>query len=296
MSYRGNRSPAAAGLADEGALAESALAAGKGRDWIGLLSGRLLPWLSSIVVLALVYGGWKLAIVLFDISPFILPQPERVLHGIVELERTRGFWGHVGATLEATLVGFAIALVFGLALGVVLGRIYWLERALRPVIVASQVVPKVALVPMFIIWFGFGITSKIVISALLAFFPIMLNVILGIRSVDPGHRDVMRSLNASRWATFWRLDYHSTLPYVLAGTEIGIVFAIIGTVVGEYLGGSKGLGFLIVQTLNNLNAELLFAVIVVLTLLGLLLFLGVVALKRFLIPWHESVLGNQTTP
>jgi len=141
MSYRGNRSPAAAGLADEGALAESALAAGKGRDWIGVLSGRLLPWLSSIVVLALVYGGWKLAISLFDISPFILPQPERVLHGIVELERTRGFWGHVGATLEATLVGFAIALVFGLVLGVVLGRIYWLERALRPVIVASQAGP-----------------------------------------------------------------------------------------------------------------------------------------------------------
>jgi NitT/TauT family transport system permease protein len=264
-------------------------------DVTELLTGKLLPWVASLVVLGLMYGGWKLAIAVFNISPFILPQPERVAHGIVELERTRGFWGHVGATLEATLVGFAIALVFGVALGVVLGRIYWLERALRPAIVASQVVPKVALVPMFIIWFGFGITSKIVIAALLAFFPIMLNVILGVRSVDPGHRDVMRSLNANRWSTFWRLDYHSTLPYVLAGTEIGIVFAIIGAVVGEYLGGSKGLGFLIVTTLNNLNAELLFAVIVVLTLLGFLLFLAVVALKRFLIPWHESVLGNQTT-
>jgi NitT/TauT family transport system permease protein len=207
-----------------------------------------------------------------------------------------GFWHHVAVTLEATFVGFAIALFFGLLMGIILGRILWLERALRPVIVASQVVPKVALVPLFIIWFGFGVTSKIVIAALLAFFPIMLNVILGVRSVDPGHKDVMRSLNAGRWATFHHLDYHSTLPYVLAGMEIGIVFAIIGAILGEYLGGDQGLGFLIVRELNGLNAEKLFAVIAVLTIIGFMLFLAVVALKRILIPWHESVVDtNQVT-
>jgi NitT/TauT family transport system permease protein len=265
------------------------------RDWLALLSGRALPWISSIAVLALIYGGWKLAIDVFNVSRFTLPQPERVAHGMVELEQSMGFWGHVEATVEATLMGFALALVFGVAFGVVLGRVVWLERALRPAIVASQVVPKVALAPLFIIWFGFGITSKVVIAAILAFFPIMLNVILGVRSVDPGHRDVMRSLNAGKWATFWRLEFHSTLPYVLAGAEIGIVFAIIGAVLGEYLGGDKGLGFLIVQDLNNLNADVLYAVIVVLTVLGLLFFLAVVALKRLLIPWHESVIGTETT-
>ena len=210
-----------------------------------------------------------------------------------ELVSSPGFWGHVQTTLTETLVGFAIALVAGVAIGAVLGRIVWLERALRPVIVASQVVPKVALVPLFIVWFGFGSTSKIVIAALLAFFPIMLNVLLGVRSVDPGQREVMRSLNASRMQTFWRLEYHSTLPYVIAGMEIGIVFAIIGAVVGEYLGGNKGLGHLIVSSLNALNAEQLFAVIVVLTLLGFALFLAVIGLKRFLIPWHESVVGTE---
>jgi NitT/TauT family transport system permease protein len=265
------------------------------RDWLALLSGRALPWISSIAVLALIYGGWKLAIDVFNVSRFTLPQPERVAHGMVELEQSMGFWGHVEATVEATLMGFALALVFGVAFGVVLGRVVWLERALRPAIVASQVVPKVALAPLFIIWFGFGITSKVVIAAILAFFPIMLNTILGVRSVDPGHRDVMRSLNAGKWATFWRLEFHSTLPYVLAGAEIGIVFAIIGAVLGEYLGGDKGLGFLIVQDLNNLNADVLYAVIVVLTVLGLLFFLAVVALKRLLIPWHESVIGTETT-
>lgn len=291
-SSQESRSPAAVGLADEAALAASAR---RRPDVLGFLGGKGLPWISSIVVLALMYGVWKLAIRVFNVSRFTLPEPERVAHGLVELERSMGFWGHVEATVEATLIGFVIALGFGVVAGVVLGRIVWLERALRPAIVASQVVPKVALAPLFIIWFGFGITSKIVIAALLAFFPIMLNVILGVRSVDPGHRDVMRSLNASKWSTFWRLEFHSTLPYVLAGTEIGVVFAIIGAVLGEYLGGDKGLGFLVVQDLNNLNADVLYAVIVVLTVLGLLLFLAVVALKKFLIPWHESVIGTETT-
>jgi NitT/TauT family transport system permease protein len=256
-----------------------------------LLRGRLLPWISTLLVLILVVIVWKLIIVVFDVSEFVLPQPEDVAAGMVDVVKTDGFWGHVRTTLVETLVGFGIALVLGVALGAVLGRIAWLERALRPVIVASQVVPKVALIPLFIVWFGFGVTSKIVIAAMLAFFPIMLNVLLGVRSVETGHRDVMRSLNAGKWATFWRLEYHSTLPYVFAGMEIGIVFAIIGSVVGEYLGGNQGLGYLIVVSLNALNAEQLFAVIVILTLIGLGLFLAVIGLKRFMIPWHESVVG-----
>jgi NitT/TauT family transport system permease protein len=257
-----------------------------------LVRGRLLPWISTPIVLILVVVLWKLVIAVGDVSEFVLPQPEDVLAGMVDVVQSKGFWGHVRTTLVETLVGFGIALVLGVALGAVLGRILWLERALRPVIVASQVVPKVALIPLFIVWFGFGVTSKIVIAAMLAFFPIMLNVLLGVRSVEPGQRDVMRSLNAGKWATFWRLEYHSTLPYAFAGMEIGIVFAIIGAVVGEYLGGNQGLGYLIVVSLNALNAEQLFAVIVLLTLIGFGLFLAVLGLKRLMIPWHESVLGS----
>jgi NitT/TauT family transport system permease protein len=260
-----------------------------------LLRGRLLPWISTPIVLILVIVLWKLVIAVFDVSEFVLPQPEDVAAAMVDVVQSQGFWGHVRTTLVETLVGFGIALVLGVALGAVLGRIMWLERALRPVIVASQVVPKVALIPLFIVWFGFGVTSKIVIAALLAFFPIMLNVLLGVRSVEPGHRDVMRSLNAGKWATFWRLDYHSTMPYVFAGMEIGIVFAIIGSVVGEYLGGNQGLGYMIVVSLNALNAEQLFAVIVILTLIGFALFLAVIGLKRLMIPWHESVIGADQT-
>jgi NitT/TauT family transport system permease protein len=257
-----------------------------------ILTGRLLPWISTPLLLVLAVIVWKLVISVFDVSEFVLPQPEEVLGGIRDLVQMNGFWDHVRTTLTETLVGFLIALVLGVTMGWMLGRVLWLERALRPMIVASQVVPKVALVPLFIVWFGFGMTSKIVIVTLLAFFPIMLNVMLGVRSVDPGHHEVMRSLGAGRWETFWRLEYHSILPYALAGMEIGIVFAIIGAVVGEYLGGNEGLGYMIVASLNALNAEQLFAVIIVLTLLGFLLFLAVVGLKRFLIPWHESVVGS----
>ena len=131
-------------------------------------------------------------------------------------------------TLTETLVGFGIAIVLGIGLGTLLGRVQWLEQAMRPVIVASQVVPKVALIPLFIIWFGFGITSKIIIVAMIAFFPMLLNTILGVRSVDEGQKDVMKSLNASRWQTFRRLEYPSTLPYILAGMEVAIIFAVIG--------------------------------------------------------------------
>jgi NitT/TauT family transport system permease protein len=253
---------------------------------------KLIPWISTIVAIVVMVVIWKLVIAIFDVSPFVLPQPEDVLSGVRELVNSDGFWTDVRVTLTETLVGFAIALALGLGLGIVLGRVVWLEQALRPVIVASQVVPKVALIPLFIIWFGFGMTSKIIIVALLSFFPILLNVILGVRSVDTGHQDVMRSLNSTRWQTFRRLEYPSTLPYVLAGMEVGIVFAVVGAVVGEYLGGDQGLGYRIVTSLNNLQAETLFAVILVLTLFGFLLYLAVVALKRFLIPWHDSTIDR----
>jgi NitT/TauT family transport system permease protein len=266
-----------------------------GRSSGELLRGRLLPWISTPLLLVAVVAAWKLIIAIFDVSPFVLPQPEEVLDGMGEVIQSKSFTTHLRVTLTETLLGFAIALLLGVAMGAILGRVLWLERAVRPLVVAAQVVPKVALVPLFIVWFGFGITSKVVIVAILAFFPIMLNTLLGVRSVEPGHRDVMRGLNAGRWATFWRLDYHSTMPYVFAGMEIGIVFAIIGAVVGEYLGGNQGLGYLIVLYLNALNARQLFAVIVILTLIGFALFLAVIALKRVFIPWHESVSTSDTT-
>jgi NitT/TauT family transport system permease protein len=256
-------------------------------------SRNLLPWVSTPLVLLGCFVAWDLFVRVYDISELVLPPPLTVGETLVEVISDPETWEHAGVTAVETIAGFLIALVTGVIVGVVLGKVPWLERSLRPVIVASQVVPKVALIPLFVIWFGFGITSKVIMSAMLAFFPIMLNVQLGVRSVDAGQREVMRSLDASRWDTFRHLELKSTLPYVFAGMEVGIVFAIIGTIVGEYLGGNEGLGYLVVRTLNELDAPALFAVIVLLSVLGLLLYLVVNSLKRFVIPWHESVYGQR---
>lgn len=255
----------------------------------------LLPWISTPLLVLAMLVVWKVSTGIFGISPFVLPPPEEVAATLADMLRRPELWvAHARTTLVETLTGFGFALVIGVSVGVVLGRVLWLERAVRPVVVALQVIPKVALVPLFVIWFGFGMTSKIVIAATLAFFPIMLNVMLGVRSVDPGHREVMRSLDATRWQTFRFLDFHSTLPYVFAGMEVGIVFALIGAIVGEYLGGNQGLGYMVVVSLNALNAPQLFAVIILLAALGSVLFFAVSVFKRLLIPWHDSVHQKDT--
>jgi NitT/TauT family transport system permease protein len=251
---------------------------------------KLLPWISTPVLLIVIVALWKLYTVISGISEFVIPAPEDAWISLIGLISRADTWTvHVWITLFETVAGFIIAVVAGVAIGAVLGRVYWLELALRPIIVALQVVPKVALIPIFVILFGFGVTSKVIIAAILAFFPIMLNVMLGVRSVEPGHREVMRSLGAGRWQTFKHLDFHSTLPYVFAGMEVGIVFALIGAIVGEYLGANEGLGNLVVVSLNALDAPQLFAVIILLAAMGSILYFAVTGVKRLMIPWHESV-------
>ena len=156
-------------------------------------------------------------------------------------------------------------------------------------------VPKVAFIPIFVIWFGFGTTSKIIMAAILAFFPIMLNVMLGVRSVDRGHRDVMRGLGASRWATFKSLELPSTLPYIFAGAEVGIVFAVIGAIVGEFIAGIGGLrggiGYVITQAAAQIKMPYLFAAALTSSLLGIAIFIIVnMIAARFLRHWHESAI------
>ncbi|MGY1661824.1 ABC transporter permease [Geodermatophilus sp. SYSU D00705] len=252
---------------------------------------KALPLISTPILLLLLIGGWQFAVSVLGVSEFILPAPLDVWRSLVDLVTGGEIWTDVWITLYEVLLGFVIALVAGTAVGAVLGRVVWLERAVQPALVALQVIPKVAFIPIFVIWFGFGTTSKVIMAAILAFFPIMLNVMLGVRSVDRGHRDVMRGLGASRWATFRNLEFPSTLPYIFAGAEVGIVFAVIGAIVGEYLGGSEGLGHLVVRSLNALDAPQLFAVIVLLALMGSLLYAAVTLTKRLMIPWHDSVAG-----
>jgi NitT/TauT family transport system permease protein len=247
-----------------------------------------LPWITTPILAGLLILAWDSYVRFAGVSPLILPRPGAVWQAWLELLADRRAWHHTWMTVYATLTGFAYATVLGVGLGVLIARARWLEQTLNPFIVATQVIPKVALVPLFVLWFGFGITSKVIVAAVLSFFPILTNTALGVKSIDEGHRDVMVSLNASRWQVFRRLELPSALPYILTGLEVGIVLAIIGAIVGEYLGGSSGLGHLLIARLNAFETDGMFAVLMHMSLLGFTFYFSIGALRRLLIPWHAS--------
>lgn len=249
------------------------------------IARRTLPGAVSV---GLFFASWQAYCHLGGVSPLILPAPTDIAAAFVQLVAEAATWHHLGVTLYETLAGFAIATVVGVALGWLVASFPLLQRAFHPFIVASQIVPKVALVPLFVLWFGFGPTSKIVVSAVIAFFPVMTNTLLGLRSVDAGHEDVFHALRAGRWDRFTQLQLPSALPAILVSMEMAVVLATIGAVVGEYLGGSEGLGYLAVATMNAFQTDRLFAIIILLTLMGFVLFAGMAALRRVLIPWHRS--------
>jgi NitT/TauT family transport system permease protein len=247
-----------------------------------------LPWITTPALCLLLVAAWWAYIDLSGISAFILPTPESVWHAWIGLLQSKRAWIDTVMTIYATLLGFLWAMAAGVGLGVLIARVRWLEQTLNPFIVASQVLPKVALVPLFIVWFGFGVTSKVLIAATLAFFPILTNTVLGVKSIDRRHGDVMVSLNATRWQVFRKLELPSSLPYIISGMEVGIVLALIGAIVGEYVGGDLGLGHLLVARMNAFETDGLFAVMIHMTILGSLFYFAISLLRRALIPWHES--------
>lgn len=231
---------------------------------------------------------WTLYVQHAKVSAFILPPPVAIGRAFLALVEGGRVWTHVWVTVEEAISGFLIAVVLGMLFGTLLAKVRLLEIAFKPFIIALQLVPKIALVPLFILWFGFGIESKVVISATLAFFPIFANALIGFKSVDRGDQDLFISMQAKPLATFWLLDLPSALPVILTGAEVGIVLAIIGAIVGEFMGGNVGLGYLAVAKLQDLKVADLFAVILLLTLIGLTLYMLVSALRRWLTPWHEA--------
>lgn len=257
------------------------------KDPMGKLK-RIAPPIFTVVLLLAV---WSVYVRRAAVSPFVLPAPEAIAAAVVELVGERDFLRHVYITLLETLCGFAIATFTGILLGTLLAKSPFLERALKPLIVTLQVVPKVALIPLLILWFGFGPESKIVISAVLAFFPVFSNTLLGMKSVERGSIELFQVLYARPVQRFLLLELPSSGPYILTGMEVGIVLAIIGAIVGEFMGGNAGLGYLAVARLQELKVASLFAVIAVLAVIGLALYALIGALRRLLIPWHPHSMG-----
>lgn len=242
--------------------------------------------LAGISLLAFL-GVWELVIHLGNYPAFILPSPGQVLTRAMTLIQDGTLWRHTQATLIEVLVGLALGLIVASVLGYTLAKSRLAERLLSPYIVASQAIPVVALAPLLVIWFGPGMTTKILVAALIVFFPVLINVMVGVRSVEPDLRDLMRSLEATRWQTFIKLEVPAALPVLLGGVKIGATLSVIGAVVGEFLGTSEGLGYLINEGRGLYDTPKMFVGLFGLVTLALILYSTASWLERRAMRWRE---------
>jgi NitT/TauT family transport system permease protein len=225
--------------------------------------------LQSIGLAAIVIAVWEGACRLFEISQLVLPTPSSILIRLYALISSGTLWPHLWATLVEVLTGFLLGVLAGLVIGAMVSLIPVLERLIYPYLVALQTLPKVAIAPLFIIWFGYGLTSKIVITALVCFFPVLVSVIAGFHSTDRDQLDMMKAFGATKWQTLMRLRIPSALVLIFAGLEIAAVLAVIGAIVGEFVGAQVGLGYLVVTLNFGMDVPGVFAVLIVLSAIGL---------------------------
>ena len=238
--------------------------------------------LSSSLFLAILLA-WEAVVRLADISALVIPLPSTVLEVLWSGLVTGFLWPHIWVTGAETLLGFTVGCVVGFVSGILLGEVGFLRRLLWPYILASQVVPKLALGPVFIIWFGFGMTSTVIITGLICFFPLLENTLTGLQAATPEKRDLFRMLGASRLQTLLRLKIPTGLPVIMAGVRVAIVLALVGAVVGEFIGGSQGLGASIIAAQGMMDSPLMFALFTVITAMGLLFYQLTILLERWLL-------------
>jgi len=244
--------------------------------------------LIAAALLIFLLGLWELAVRGWGLSALVLPAPSAVALSLWTGLASGYFWPHLLATLQAVLLGLAAGSVVGLLAGMALAEFTLLERVLKPYVVVSQVVPKLALAPLFVLWFGFGLLPTVLITALICFFPLMENTLTGLRQADAQRLQLFRMLGATRLQTLLRLKLPTGLPAILAGLRVAVVLALVGAVVAEFMGASRGLGAVVIAAQGMMDTSLMFAALVLIAALGLLLYQGCVLLERRLLRAHAS--------
>ncbi len=251
---------------------------------------RWSPLVAVIAVLVIWYALlWGLSI-----PDYLIPAPHAIFIKMVA-EFPLIFFQHTGPTIFEAVAGFLLAAVLGVACALLIVSSRRLGEAIMPILVFSQTMPKVAIAPLFLIWFGFGYFPKIIISFLIAFFPIVVSTVTGLDSVEREMLELIRSLSTRTSQIFTKVRIPAALPYIFSGLKVSITLSVIGAIVGEFVGSDKGLGYLILVANSDMDSALLMAVLVVLAFIGFLLFQIVCFLERKLMPWHESVKVKAST-
>ncbi|MGG3928714.1 ABC transporter permease [Metabacillus fastidiosus] len=249
-----------------------------GYEWGKLMkNAKLISFLLFIMLLA----GWEA--IAKTMSELVLPAPSVIFMTLYEGMLDGYFLPHIIRTLSEVLLGLILGSLFGFIVGILMGELTFLRKLLFPYVIASQAVPKLALAPLFILWFGFGMTSKVVITALICFFPLLENTVTAIQFTDRQKIELFRVLDATRFQTLIRLKIPAGLPSIMAGFRVAVVMAVVGAVVGEFIGGSEGLGAMIIASQGMMDTPLMFAILTLLTVIGMGLYQLVLLIEKKLL-------------
>jgi putative hydroxymethylpyrimidine transport system permease protein len=269
----------AARVAEDAAPPAPADRGAAGTGW----AARVLP---PLALLALLLAGWEAAVRAFTIPFYILPAPSRIA-GVLVADRAL-LAGEAAVTLGEVMLGFAIAFVVGATLALLIFSSRTVERAVYPLVIASQTVPVFAIAPLLVVWFGYGMLSKIVMAALIVFFPIVVNTVDGLRAADPDMVNLLRILGAGPAQIVRRVRIPAALPFVFSGTRIAVATSVIGAVIGEWVGSTRGLGYLMIHANAQLHIDLVFAVIAYLSVMATVLFWSVSLVEWVALPWRRG--------
>ncbi|SJM64085.1 ABC transporter permease [Gulosibacter sp. 10] len=251
-------------------------------SWLQSMSGYVYP--TIFLVLAAI--AWWIVTEADLVAPYILPSPADTIAAFTE--NAAYLWQHTVVTTAETVFGFVISVVVGIIVAIVMVYSRTLERTFYPLILFAQVIPKIAIAPLFIVWMGFGPEPKILVAVLMAFFPIVIAGISGLRTIDPEILELTSTMGASRFKTFMKVRFPAALPELLSGMKVAATLAVTGAVVGEFVGANEGLGYVILQANGNVDTAMLFAALFIMSLLGILLFAIILIAEHFLVPWHAS--------
>lgn len=244
---------------------------------------RLARYLPPALVILGFLILWQGIVSLGHVDPYILPSPLRILKTLLES------WGtilpHLETTLAETLLGFGLGFASGILLAAAIAFSTTVERAFYPLIIASQTIPVIAIAPLLVVWFGYGMLPKIIVTALIVFFPITVNAVDGLRSADRDLINLLRTMLATPAQLFFKVRVPSALPYLFSGTKVGITYSVIGAVIGEWVGAQEGIGYLMIVANAQLQTDLMFASILVLSVLGIVLFALVAGMERLSLKW-----------